>query len=219
MTHSAAKLGILLLAIASFGLAGATHATTLLTISGSGDLTIEADGDIYVDFSLVSLTNLHLTADSGIALSASFPATVPTIFDATAAHTDLLGVHGFDFSLADGDILFDSLVWTGTVTMHAADIYAIGDLSGISALVVGGGLPPNPDGCPPGSAPAGGAVITSGGGSPDVSLCVPVISPSPGGIVLGPGGLDPIFVAVVPEPSAPLLFATGVAILLMRRRP
>ena len=69
------------------GLAGSAHAATMASVSGFGDLTIQASGVVYLDFGQLSLTNLVLSADSSIEIGGSaFPVSAPTVFDSTEVH-------------------------------------------------------------------------------------------------------------------------------------
>lgn len=215
--RSATRGSVACIALAGLLLAGLSHASTIVSLSGSGDLTIEADGAVYLLFSQMELTSLTLTADSVISLGiADYPTSVPTTFDSSAALSGLLGIQSLTFGTEDGDILFDTFVWSGSLAVSASEIYGIGalDVSGDINLDV---LEPtgSQDLCPEGTHLADG---TSGGGISlgDIDSSYP--SCIPDSIVITTGPLGPIVVNAIPEPSASVLFAVGFVFFAGRHR-
>ncbi|MFP8870969.1 MAG: PEP-CTERM sorting domain-containing protein [Myxococcota bacterium] len=201
----------LLLVAAALLVSGSGHAATLVSVSGTGDLTIEADGAIYLDFSLTDLTFATLTAGS-ITLDSSsgstYPASVPTTFEFSEVYAGLLGTQTLSFGASSGDILFSTLDWTGSLTLSASEIFGIGSLTASGTGPSGG------DDCPPGSSPTGAIIISTTG---DTSFCIPddiVLGPNP--IIIGPIG-DISLISAIPEPTSALLFVAGFGLIVGRR--
>jgi len=205
----------------------------MLTISGSGDLTLQADGTLYVDFSQTSLSQLRITVDSSITLGADgFPASLSDPFDTTSIYAGLTGTQSFTFPVPNGDVVLESFDWSGNLTIVAANFFGAGSivatdsiiLSASSVLIGGGaGFPTMGAGgnCPPGTRAVGsGSAFFSGTSMPTSAICIPdavtsppLVPPLGGRITIVPGPMA----AAVPEPGAAILFAAGFAVCLIRR--
>ncbi len=209
---------VMMLALAVLPLAGSSQAATIVTVSGSGDLTIESDGAVYFDFAQLSLTNLELTADNSITLSTTaYPASAPTTFDSTELYADLVGAQVLSFGAQSGDVLFGSLDWSGDLTVIAPDIYGIGEVVVNGTVMFSAGATTGGSGeCPPGTSPAGSLIIIgtdlADSGTP---LCAPEDITGGSGIIVPISGV--IITGPIPEPNSALLFVAGFALVLGRR--
>jgi hypothetical protein len=214
----AGVLGLLVLATAS-----GAPAATIVSITGQGSLQIDVSGDLYFDAGDLDLTDMILTAEESITLG-PLPATAPTSFDQSLEIYDALNLVGLAI---EDDAYFESFVWSGSVSMSAANIYLTGPLeaSGAVELWAGGpGIDPTggTGGCPGADLSTGvDATVVSG---PVGVVCVPGIDAvtGPGNITVSPYIVPfPVVASAIPEPTSALFFLAGagaVAASLRGRR-
>jgi hypothetical protein len=195
-----------------FALSSAAHSLTLVSLSGSGDLTLSATGTIYFDASSLSLDDIVLSAEA-ITIGSPFPTGVA---DAPTATLGLLGVGGATSHSFDGDVFFDSLVFAGSLNFSALSIHVSSGLEAAGTLtLIASNLAIDGGGIPCGAAPGGGIVVSLTG-AVGTGCTGPVIgAPGDGTLTGGDGGGVS---AAVPEPSAALLFATGLLALAINDR-
>jgi hypothetical protein len=203
---------------ASLLLAEGAGAATIVSLTGRGDLELTSTGAVYFDASDLAATDLFLTATDRIEIGLAFPAGVPDpasdplILGDVAAVTNLV---------LEGDVFFDVLAFSGSVSFIADSIHVIGSiqasgdvvLTSSSITLTDAGLidaGSTPQLCTPDS----GAVISAGGLGTGCSLTGPI----DGGGLAGPISLgDPSLVGPVPEPRAALLFFLGTTTLAVYR--
>lgn len=180
-------------------LPAAAGALTLVQLSGSGDILIDATGSIQLDTGGNVFDTISLSASSIV-----IPASSSLIPDTVVS---LSGLTDYAASF-DDDVRLEVLSWTGTLSVMAA-----GSIGVSGALLTVDPADPTGGACDV----AGGIILSSGG--PSQSIC-PVVLTGP--IAIDPGGLVPIGIGpghLVPEPGAALLFGIGSALLALRLAP
>jgi hypothetical protein len=212
-------LGLLVLATAS-----GARAATIVSITGQGSLQIDVSGDLYFESSGLDLTDMTLTAEETITIG-SLPATAPASFDQSLEIYDALDLIGL--AIQD-DAYFESLVWSGSVSLSAASIYVAGSLVASGTIEMSAGPVGGPGNDPTGGVGGcGGASLSigvTGVSGPVEVVCVPASPVSVGGgTILHPPSVVsfPVVASAIPEPTSGLLFLVGAGALaasLRRRR-
>lgn len=207
------------LLLMSANLAGAA---TIVSLTGSGDLSLTTSGALYFDASDLAATDLHLSATTGISIGTPFPSGVPAAGSDPLALANIAGTTNLSL---DGDVYFDLFDFSGSVSFLAESIHVIGMIEASGDIVLTSGNIQVTDtdlisgnGGTSLCAPAGNVTIsswtsTTGGGCSDLG---PIDGGNIGGPI-GPGGPILIGTAPVPEPRAALLFFLGTTILAVRR--
>jgi hypothetical protein len=206
------------LVAASLLLADLAGASTILSLTGSGDLSVTSTGAVYFDASGLAATDLNLTATDRIEIGVAFPAGVP---DPASTPLTLSDISADTNLVLDGDVFFDVLAFSGSVSFIADSIHVIGAIQASGDVVLTSSSITLTDAglinagtttqlCTPDS----GAVISTGGLSAGCSVTGPIDGGGLGGPI-SPG--DPSLVGPVPEPRAALLFFLGTTVLAVRR--
>lgn len=188
-----ALLAALLLSAAPAG------ALTLVQLSGSGDITIDATGEVTLDTGDTLFESITIGAST--VSTGGTPGAPDTVLS-------LSGLDDYTASFSD-DLRLEILSWTGTLS-----IVTSGDLAIVGGLFVQP-APGSPD-----CSLTGGGVIIGSGVPPSGDPCetVVIVGPPTGPVGIVPGPVVIVPGTAIPEPGAAVVFALGLAIVRARAR-